>query len=81
VIDRNFSHLPSKRWVTLGPDCTADVLPTPTTAALASADNASATTTQDAPTNASATPQGAPADAKTVEPISCTEELNDEIKY
>ena len=81
MIDRNFSHLPSKRWVTLGLDRTADVLPALTTAALTSADNASTTTTQDKPTDASATPQGAPADAKTVEPISCTEELNDEIKY
>jgi hypothetical protein len=75
VIDRNFSHLPSKRWVTLGPDRTGGC------AADTNHRRARKRGQCVHDNNTRRTDQcGAPADAKTVEPISCAEELNDEIK-
>ena len=69
--DSERPHLLIKRWVTLGANRTADVLPPPTTAALPNSGSASAP----------AATQGAPADAQPVAPVTLKEETQDEIPW
>jgi hypothetical protein len=74
--DRERPHLLIRRWVTLGADRTADVLPPPTTAAPPNSGSAPA-----ASGSAPAATQGAPADAQPVPPVTLKEETKDEIPW
>jgi hypothetical protein len=74
--DRERPDLRVERWVTLGADRTANVLPPLTTATLPDSSSAPA-----ASGSAPAATQGAPADAQPVAPVTLKEEMQDEIPW